>query len=282
MNGIPVANKRPKMKEQERTIISQCGSSLNLLEYINPIIFGAMKIFRALYSIYALIVFIILFLILFPFMLVPIINSKKHNWVGSINRIWARIFFTLIFIPITVEYVQGFDKGRQYILCPNHFSYIDIPIMGRVELNTIFVGKSSLEKIPLFGWMFRKLHITVDRESLKGRYTTYLRSLEVAKEGKNLTIFPEGGIMTQNPPELARFKDGAFRVAVNSQTPLVPVSIVNNWILLPEDLLLRWCRIKVIIHPAIEVDGMGEKDIPDLKKKVAKAIEEGLVKEHGN
>ena len=217
-----------------------------------------------------------MFLLVFPFLLIPIMDKRRYNWTGVINRFWARVFMTLIFIPFKVEYEEKLDKKKRYILCPNHFSYLDIPIMGLVNLNTIFVGKSSLENIPLFGWMYKKLHITVDRNSLKSKYSTYLRSIETLEEGKNLTIFPEGGILSTNPPQMARFKDGAFKCAVNTNTPLVPVTIVNNWIVMPEDFLMKWSRIKVIVHKPIQVDGYTEKDISILKEKVFTQISKTL------
>ena len=71
-------------------------------------------------------------------------------------------------------------------------------------------------------------------------------------------------------------KDGAFRVAVNTQTPIVPVSIVNNWIILPLDFLLKWTKITVVVHEPINVEGLTEKEIPDLKQQVAGVIAEGI------
>ncbi len=85
-----------------------------------------------------------------------------------------------------------------------------------------------MEGIPFFGYMYKKLHITVDRSKLKSRYTTLKRSMEAIDHGKSLVIFPEGGIITEREPVLSRFKDGAFRIAIDKQIPIVPVSIPYN------------------------------------------------------
>jgi len=236
-----------------------------------------MKIIRGIYSGYAAIVFIILFILFMPFLLIPIAFPSLFNLAGIINRIWAKIFFTLIFMPLHIEYREALSTKKQYVLCPNHFSYLDIPIVGAGKINAVFVGKSDMEKIPLFGYMYKKLHITVDRSSLKSKYSTYIRSLEAIDHGKSLVIFPEGGILSTNPPQLARFKDGAFRVAIEKQIPVVPVIIPDNWIILPESLLLRWRKPRIIFLEPIETKGMSLNDLGTLKEKVFKIMQNELL-----
>ena len=235
-----------------------------------------MKFIRAIYSGYAVIIFSLLFILLFPFFLIPIIDKRRYNWTGVLNRIWAWLFFIFLFIRIKVEYEEELEPGRQYVFCPNHFSYLDIPTMGLINRNTIFVGKSSIEKVPLFGWMYKRLHITVDRESLRSKYSTFLLSMDALKEGKNLVIFPEGGIITKNPPQMTRFKEGAFKVALNTGTPIVPVSIVNNWKILPENLLLRNKMMKMIVHKPIETRNLSEEDFVNVKNDTFDAIQTKL------
>lgn len=202
----------------------------------------------------------------------PIIYKRRFNWTGGLNRIWAKAFYALLFMKTEIEYDIPLDKNSQYILCPNHFSYMDIPAMGLINLNSIFVGKSEMEKIPIFGWMYKKLHITVDRESMKSKYSTFVRSIEAVNDGKNLVIFPEGGIISKNVPEMGRFKDGPFRVAVNTQIPIVPVSIINNWMILPPDLLMRRKVQKIRVHSPITTSGKSDSDIPEMKKQVWNTI----------
>jgi len=240
------------------------------------------KLVRGLHAGYAVCVFAILFVVFFLLLLIPIIFPKKHHLIGVFNRWWARIFFTLIFMTYDVEYREQLDKKKQYIFCPNHFSYLDIPTMGLNELNSIFVGKSDMEKIPLFGFMYRKLHITVNRESLKSRYNTLVRTLKAIDEGKNLMIFPEGGIITKNPPEMSRFKDGAFRAAIEKQIPIIPVTIPHNWIILPDSSWLPKLRtVKVIFHEPIETEGLTLDDMSSLKERTHRVIDDELKNQLG-
>jgi 1-acyl-sn-glycerol-3-phosphate acyltransferase len=241
-----------------------------------------MKILRKLHTYYGLVVFTVLFAVLFPLFLIPILLPKQFHLVGVINRLWARLFFPAIFLRYKIECRSVLDPKKQYIFCANHFSYLDIASMGFNPINAIFVGKNDMENIPLFGFMYRKLHITVDRSSLKSRMNTIKRSLQAIDEGKSLMIFPEGGIVTKHPPHMVKFKDGAFRVAIEKQIPIVPVTIPFNWIILPDHpvLLLRRRLMKVIFHEPIDARGYSIERIEDLKEKVFAVINQEL--EHEN
>jgi 1-acyl-sn-glycerol-3-phosphate acyltransferase len=238
-----------------------------------------MKFLRTLHTGYGLVVFIILFFVFFPLLVIPILFPSQFNLIGVANRWWARVLFIMIGIPFHCEYRAKLRSKGQYIFTPNHFSYMDIPVMGLNAVNTIFVGKSEMQNVPLFGYMYRKLHITVDRASLKSRYNSLKESLDAIDEGKSLVIFPEGGIVTEKDPVMSRFKDGAFRVAIEKQIPIVPVTIPHNWIILPPDqFLLRWHPITVIFHEPIDTKGLTLNDVDALKVKVFGVIESELQK----
>lgn len=237
-----------------------------------------MKFLRYVHSAYSAIMFSVVFLVLAPIFFILIQNKSWHKAALQLNRIWARTFFMLSLIP--VQQVKKFKpvSGRRYVFCPNHTSYIDIPAVGMIPHSFSFVGKNDMEKVPLFGYMYRKLHITVNRESIISSYKSYQNASIAVDEGKSLVIFPEGGIKTKEPPKLARFKDGAFRIAIEKQIPVIPVTIPYNWIILPDDgkFLLRWKRIKVIYHPPIETEGLTLDDLPALKSDTYQVIEKEL------
>lgn len=238
-----------------------------------------MKLLRALHTGYSSVVFVILFLIFFPLFLVPIIFRSQYKLVGILNRGWAIALFTLIGLSWSRDIRGKLDKNKQYIFCPNHFSYLDIATMGLNPVNAIFVGKNAMEKIPLFGFMYRNLHIMVDRNKLSSKYGSYTRSLEALQEGKSLVIFPEGGIVSMHPPHMTRFKDGAFRLAIEKQIAIVPVTLPYNWIILPEaPMLLYWKKMPLIFHEPIEVSTYTSKDIDALKTRVYSVIDQELKK----
>jgi len=240
-----------------------------------------MVFLRKVYTIYGMLVFGLLFVIFFFPLLIPIFFPKQYHLVGVFNRWWAKSLFFLIGIPCKIEYRSKLNPSKQYIFAPNHFSFIDIPTMGLNKHNTIFVGKSEMESVPVFGWMYKNLHITVDRTKLKSMYSTMMKSLDALEEGKSLTIFVEGGIYTDKPPKMARLKDGAFRAAIEKQIPIVPVSIPHNWILLPvKPMLLHWIPTSIIFHEPIDVQGLTLKDMGSLKEKVYGIIDAELRKQN--
>ncbi|GHM99430.1 1-acyl-sn-glycerol-3-phosphate acyltransferase [Cytophagales bacterium WSM2-2] len=242
-----------------------------------------MNAIRTLHTYYAVLVFTILFIVLFPFLLVPILFPSLFRLTGIINRWWAKLLFIFIFIPFQVEEKKRLDRKKNYIFCSNHFSYLDIPTMGLNPVNTIFVGKSAMEKVPLFGFMYRRLHITVDRESLRSRGNTMIASMKAIDEGKSLVIYPEGGMATKAAPQMVPFKDGAFRTAIEKQIPIVPVTIPHNWLILPDaiPMQLHWGKVKMLLHEPIETTGMTLDDVSHLKAKTFQIIESELKKQNG-
>jgi 1-acyl-sn-glycerol-3-phosphate acyltransferase len=240
-----------------------------------------MKLIRTIHTVYGFFIFSLLLVFLFPLLLIPIIFPSAFKLTGIINRWWAKLMFLFVFLPIEVECRSALDPKRTYIFCPNHFSYLDIPTMGLNPVNAIFVGKNEIAKVPLFGFMYRKLHITVDRRSLRSRGDTVLNSLKAIDDGKSLIIYPEGGMASPAPPAMAYFKDGAFRAAIEKQIPVVPVTIPFNWIILPDQpLLLHRGKVKVIFHEPIETKGMNNGDVKKLKEEVYLVIASELEKQN--
>ncbi|MEO5600675.1 MAG: lysophospholipid acyltransferase family protein [Cyclobacteriaceae bacterium] len=236
-----------------------------------------MKLLKGLYTVYGVIIFFTLFLIFFFLLLIPIFFPKKFRLVGKLNRWWAKLVLVFIGIPVRVEYENRLNPKRQYIFCPNHCSYMDIATLALNTHDTVFVGKNDMENIPVFGFMYSKLHITVDRAKLKSRYITLVKSLKALDQGKSLVIFPEGGIVSKHPPVMGEFKDGAFRAAIEKQIAIVPVTIPYNWIILPGDqFLLHWRPMKVIFHEPIDPSIYTLKELDIFKKRVRTVIEKEL------
>ena len=237
---------------------------------------------RRLYSIYFIGIFTLVFaLLLIPFLIIIQVPAWR-KYVAHLNRTWSKLFYIITFMPLEVIMSKSIDKKGSYIFCPNHASYLDIPIMGNTPTDFLYVGKNAMEKVPVFGYMYRKLHITVDRNSLKSKHSTYIRSKEAIDNGRSLVIFPEGGIFAKHPPQMIPFKNGAFKIAIEKQIPIVPVTIPHNWIILPDDgrYLLRRRKARLIYHDPIETYGLTLSDLDSLKEKVYKTIDQEIKKYH--
>jgi len=235
------------------------------------------------YSIYGLILFAVLFIILLPFFLMAMFIKPFERIAAPLNHIWAKLFFFLMFLNKTkVVYEEQLDKKQTYIFCANHFSFLDIPTIGMISHNFKFIGKSSLKKVPLWGSMYGRLHILVNRESLKSRYASLLKAREALKKGFSIVFFPEGGIVSKKPPMMGRFKEGSFRLAVEEGIPIVPITIPFNHIILPDvkPLAIQRGTVSIKVHQPIWPSGNSDDAVKELKEKVNTLMQNELNKEN--
>jgi 1-acyl-sn-glycerol-3-phosphate acyltransferase len=161
---------------------------------------------------------------------------------------------------------------------------LDIPAFVKILPNYFsFVGKASIKKVPLFGYLYSRLNILVDRKDRASRTATLSKSIRALQSNRSIIIFPEGGIVSNNFPFMANpLKDGAFAMAIQQQVPVLPVSFLNNFQMMDDDYFaLKPGKIKVIIHAPIETKGMTQEDMPMLREKVFQTIQQPILDYHG-
>lgn len=231
-----------------------------------------------IYSTYSLSIFGLVFLLLLPFFVLLIIFPPLRRYLRYLHWLWSALFLGLSGVPWEIEYRYRPRRGEQFVICANHFSILDIVSLGLLPVNFIFIGKSSLSRIPLFGFMFRRLHITVDRSSRKDSYRALQEALKAIDKGQSLVMFPEGGVLSAAPPRMARFKEGPFRVAVEKQIPLLPITIPYNWLILPDDnrYLLYPQKMKLVVHPPLLPEGKELEEVGRLREQLYQLIDQEL------
>lgn len=204
--------------------------------------------------------------------------KRAHVLVLRMNYLWAWGFFRLALIPVRQHWKFEPKKNQQYILCANHFSYLDIPALGLFPQPFKFVGKSQLQKIPLFGLMYKYIHITVNRSSYRSRAKSLEQTRQAINDGYSLGVFPEGGIRFSTLPSMVPFQDGAFRVAAECGIPIVPVTFLDNHYILPDDdrFLFQRKKCRIIYHEPIIPASNDEEGIRQLKTKVYRVIQDEL------
>lgn len=236
-----------------------------------------MLIFRKIYVAWCVISFVLPFLLFYPLFLIFTSRPAWYKYAHNLNRIWSGLQLRLYGLPVTIERRGTLQPGTQYIFTPNHSSYIDIPMLLHAIPGFLnFVGKDSLVKVPLWGPIFNKLYIAVDRRNPVSSARSYIRSKKTLIEGRSLVIFPEGSISENAGTEMLPFKDGPFRLAIETQAPVVPVSMPFNHIFLPDvdgKFIVRWHPLKMILHEPISTAGLTQQDIPFLKNKVYSIIQ---------
>lgn len=187
-------------------------------------------------------------------------------------------------MPIRIERKVKLETSKGYIFCANHFSFLDIAILPFMPVPFRFVGKLSIARVPFFGWMFKRFHITVDRSKFRERYVTYAESIKALREGFSLAIFPEGGIKSRKIPKMYDFKEGPFRMAVETNTFIVPVSLLDNWHIFPDDKKFNFYRRKcrIIIHEPIDPSHYTMDNLSDFQERVATLIQRDLDHHHAS
>ena len=144
-------------------------------------------------------------------------------------RIWAKVILFGMGFYIKLETEEEITKGKSYMFVSNHTSMTDIMLMLSVVKNPfVFVGKTELAKIPLFGFFYKRTCILVDRSSSRSKMAVFERAQKKIDEGFSICIFPEGGVPLDESIVLDEFKDGAFRLAVEHQIPIVPITFADN------------------------------------------------------
>lgn len=168
-------------------------------------------------------------IVMFPFLFISILKETWYSYFFFMARIWAKfILFGMGFFP-KIETEEEIIKGKSYIFVSNHTSMTDIMLMLSVVKNPfVFVGKKELTKIPLFGFFYKRTCILVDRKSSKSRMEVFESAQKRLNQGFSICIFPEGGVPDDESIVLSEFKDGAFRLAIDHQIPIVPITFADN------------------------------------------------------
>lgn len=162
--------------------------------------------------------------ILFPFLATALLHPKGYTFVFWVARnIWAPIILTGCGFYTKIRYARPLPTGTSYVLVANHTSYIDPFVMLRVSKNPfVFVGKKELVKIPIFGYLYKRAAIMVNRSDRKSRWAVYGRVNDKLDLGYSVCIFPEVSYV-DDTIFLNPFKRGAFKISIDHQLPIVPM-----------------------------------------------------------
>lgn len=229
--------------------------------------------------------FVLIFLALYP---IVFVSLQRKSWLPIANRcnwLWGRLFFPIIGIKICIDYRYKPDTKKVYVFCANHFSYLDIAVIQAILQNHFaFIGKSSVKHIPLLGYMFRKLHIQVDRSEKESRTQALRLSMEAVAAGRSVMVFPEGGIridaksikQDEIPQMLKPLKDGAFSMAIENQVPIIPISLIDNYSIMPETTFYWRKNLRVVFHEPIETIGKTRNDVEELREQVYDIIQTSI------
>lgn len=210
--------------------------------------------------------------IFFPFKATAFLYWYIRFWAGS----W--MFFAGCKLEVSGE--ENIDKNQSYIIVTNHSSAADMfPAAMAIKMKYRPLGKIELKKIPIMGFIFEKTLVFVDRSSIESRKNSLEDLRKLLAENISVLIFPEGTRnRTENP--LKDFYDGAFRLAIETQLPILPMVMCNTKAMCNnKEFLIHSIDLKAIYLESIVTVGLTEKDIQALKEKVYRKMEAVVLNE---
>lgn len=211
------------------------------------------------------------FLVLFP-LFYWALKTGRIDYAFRLKRFWARCISLFSLVIPKVIYVSGpYKLPKPCVIVANHTSYLDICYSPfYIDHTAIYMGKAELLKIPLFKIFFQYMDIPVNRKSVTNAHRAFISAGHEIDKGRSMVIYPEGTISSEG--HLKPFKNGAFKLAIDKQIPIVPVVNVNNWRYLQNGGFFKsngrpGFPVIVVGNP-IETKGLGAQDIEAIKEKV--------------
>jgi 1-acyl-sn-glycerol-3-phosphate acyltransferase len=207
------------------------------------------------------------------------LSEKTYPLFFKIARLWAKIILIGMGFNYKISGDAVFEEGKSYMLVANHTSMTDIMLMLVLVKNHpfVFVGKKELAQIPLFGFIYKRVCILVDRSNSKSRYQVFERAQKRIQQGLSICIFPEGGVPEEHIV-LDEFKDGAFRIAIEHQLPIIPMVFFDNKKRFSYTFFSGSPgKMRAKILPIIDTKGKTLDDKNEIKQLVRQSILESLV-----
>lgn len=197
-----------------------------------------------------------------------------YRFYGYLFRVW----YLLTGIYHKDIYEEKEDRNKQYIFIANHISYMDIPpFLLAIRQPVRILGKYEMVKIPIFGWIYRVAVVLVDRSSPEARARSVRALKSALKRNISIFIFPEGTLNETGEP-LKEFFDGAFRLAIEMQTPIKPLLFIDTVDRLHyKSLFVLTPGPNRVVHlPEVAVESLTINDLKLLKQKVHDIMEAGM------
>lgn len=241
------------------------------------------RFFRLCFGVYGFSIFLLLMFLLLPLFIYAFLQKpvKAGNLIYKISRGWADAFFFLTAIKHWNIYEEVHDKSKEYIFVSNHISYLDIPMMMKVVRgqHMRILGKAEMNKIPIFGSIYKRGAVTVNRESEEARSNSIKSLIDFIQMKISVFICPEGTFnKTHNP--LKSFYNGAFKIAIETQKPIRPILFLDTYDRLNYNSIFSLSpgKCRGIYLPLTSTEGLTLEDVPFLKQKIYDQMEAALIK----
>jgi len=184
------------------------------------------RLIHICYCLYAFIMFVAGLLLIIPGVLLAMALGQPQggNLIIHLSRFWSNLWFFVIGIYHKNIVVEPISTRQHYVFVANHISYLDIPLIFQAirRCNFRVLGKYEMSRIPVFGILYRLAVVMVDRSSPEKRARSVSNLKKVLDQNISIFLFPEGTFNESGKP-LKSFYDGAFRIAIETNTPIKPI-----------------------------------------------------------
>lgn len=209
------------------------------------------------------------------------IRKEHYKYCYKFIRIWCYgMFYGMGFTYKKINLTdKKIEKNRQYVIIANHTSIIDVllPSILIPDHPLCYVGKKELVKIPIFGTIYKRVCVMVDRSSAKSRADVYRRCAERMNEGQSVVIFPEGGVPDDTSIILDQFKDGAFILSSKHQFPIASFTFVGLKEMFPFSYSEGHPgRVKVFLNDILEPHDTVENLKETARAQIKKVLENSI------
>jgi len=209
--------------------------------------------------------------------------DRSGNFSHKIAQQWSRLICRLNGIHVELTGLENVRLNEAQVFIANHQSYFDIfALSGYLPVQIRWMAKSILFKIPLFGLAMKSAgYISVNRENRKKAYESFLQAIEKLNTGSSIVIFPEGTRSLDY--KVGEFKKGGHLLAIRSQKPMVPVTIIGTGKIIKKGSgIIHPGPVKIIISPAIEASNISSKEGETALNTIREIISENYSKHANN
>lgn len=240
-----------------------------------------LKPLQYIYASYAMILFLIILLLVTPFVIIVSLfgKIKGGNAVMKIAHGWADVWLFLLGIYHVRVIEQELKKDQSYVFVSNHNSYMDIPQMLKAIRQPLrILGKAEMGKVPVFGIIYNAAVVPVVRGSAEARARSVMVLKSVLNKNISIYIAPEGTFnMTDQP--LISFYDGAFRLAIETQTPIKPMLFLDAVDRMHWRSIFAFTpgKLRTVYLEEVSTEGYTPYDVDALKQKVYDLMERKLI-----
>lgn len=201
--------------------------------------------------------------------------DRRGFFAHGCARLWAHLILRTTGVTVRASGVERLDPARNYVLASNHQSIYDIPVLfDTIPLQLRIVAKASLGRFPFLGWHLRRTgHLLVQRDNPGAG--VFKRMARLIGDGVSLIVFPEG--TRSRDGRVARFKGGAFLIAIDAGLPIVPVSVSGSRHVMQKGrLMTRPGTVRVVVHEPIPAGGLTREDARALADRVRAVVAQGV------